>query len=127
MTERHRASLPNVYPWESQAQQYPRRGPEGISYFAGEIPEINYTVDCLLYRERGILVGILNHYPADQLPWEKAGNVNVWVHPDYQRRGIGTALVAEAVTRWGINFDQQRYTEQGAALANSFHHETEEV
>lgn len=115
------ATLPESFPWTSQAMQYPTLGPAGISYFAGEIPSINYTVDCLLYRDsEGHLLGILNHYPKDQPPWEKAGNVNIWVHPDAKRRGIGTALLAEADRRWSINLDQQRFTPEGAAFANAY-------
>jgi GNAT superfamily N-acetyltransferase len=114
------ASIPDHlhFSWESQATQYPRDGEPGIGYFAGET---DYgIVHCLLYRnKRGALVGILNYYDGYLKPnvWETAGNVNVWVRLDYQRRGIGTALVAEAKQRWDINLDQQRFTASGAAFA----------
>lgn len=112
-----RATLPDAYPWESQVRQYPKAGEPGISYFRGDTPHGH--VDCLLYRNRrGHVVGILNHYPTTTI-WEKAGNVNVWVHPRRQRRGIGSALVTEAAKRWPINFEQQRYTVAGVKLAES--------
>ena len=77
-------------------------------------------VDCLLYRSRkGTLIGILYHYPVDLEPWEQAGNVNMWVHPRRQRRGIGTKLLVEARRRWNLDPYQQSYTPEGAALMNS--------
>jgi len=86
--------------WESQAAQYPRSGPPGISYFRGEVSD-SYHVDCLLYRtENGELVGILNHYPADFPPYESEGNMNIWVHPAHRRKGIGTDLFEQAFMRW---------------------------
>lgn len=101
--------------WESQVVQYPATGAPGIRYFAG-VTDYG-TVDCLLYRNvKREVVGILNHYGFDS-PWEQTGNVNVWIREDYQRRGIGTALVKEAHRRWGVNLDQQRFTPGGAALA----------
>jgi len=104
-----------LFSFESQASQYPKTGEPGISYFAGETE--HGTVDCLLFRsKRGAVVGILNHYGFDSI-WEKTGNVNVWVREDHQRRGIATALLQEAATRWTINLDQQRFTPDGVALA----------
>lgn len=105
-------------PWWSQVQQYPEIGEPGISYFAGEIEGYDVPVDCLLFRDgEGRLRGILNHYAIDYPPWEKAGNVNVFVDPTAQRKGIGTALAREAQRRWGpINVEQQSYTLAGVAL-----------
>jgi GNAT superfamily N-acetyltransferase len=104
-----------LFSWESQARQYPAFGEPGISYFAGET-EVG-TVDCLLFRDdRGVVVGILNHYGFDSA-WEQKGNVNVWVRRNRQGRGIGTALINEAKTRWKINLDQQRFTPSGAKFA----------
>lgn len=101
--------------WAGQAEQYPPFGPPGISYFPGPLPSGN-VVDCLLWRdEGGILRGILNHYPFESR-WEKIGNVNVWVAPGHQRQGIGTRLVEEAMNRWPIDFQQQRYSAEGVAL-----------
>jgi len=46
--------------------------------------------------------------------------VNVLVHPRRQRRGIGSALVREALRRWPeIDPERQTYTPEGAALANA--------
>jgi GNAT superfamily N-acetyltransferase len=105
-----------VYAWATQAPQYPPDGPPGISYFRGDVsPDV--WVDCLLWRdEDGTLRGILNRYPTDIPPWEAQGNFNLWVDPDWHRQGIGTALITEADRRWSLDFEQQRYTLEGAAL-----------
>ena len=75
----------------------------------------------LLYRnEHGVLLGILNHYPVDYPPWERAGNVNIWVREDHRREGIATRLLGEAMHKWEINLDQQRFTQSGVDFANAF-------
>lgn len=103
--------------WESQVCQYPTKGRPGISYFPGQTPL--GIVDCLLMRDlAGDVVGILNHYGFDSV-WERTGNVNVWVRPDRQRKGIGRLLVAEANQRWPINLDQQRFTPDGVKFAET--------
>lgn len=125
----YRATLPDVFSWESQVSQYPMRyrpGP-GIAYFPGDVSQFAGMedmppVDCLLYYdEQGWLRGILNHYPVDYPPHEQAGNVNVFVDPARRRRGIGTALVTEAFRRWGVVLAEQRFTVAGAALADHLH------
>ncbi len=60
-------------------------------------------VDSLLYRDDdGVLRGILNY---------RAAKINMWVHPDHQRKGIGTALLVEAMNRWDdIDLLAQDYT-----------------
>jgi GNAT superfamily N-acetyltransferase len=75
-------------------------------------------VDTFLYRNhKGRLIGILYRYRTDSV-WEKAGNVNIWIRPDRQRRGIGTKLFAAMVKRFGFpNPEQQRYTQAGAEFA----------
>ena len=112
-----RVSIPTdlLFSWESQASQYPAYGTPGVTYFPG-VTEYG-TVDCLLYRsDAGIVIGILNHYGFDS-PWEKTGNVNIWVRRDQRRKGIGTALITEADRRWPINLDQQRFTPDGVEFA----------
>ena len=107
-----------VYSWASQARQYPPMGKPGISYFPGVTDR--GTIDCLLWRDDNRrLRGILNHYPFDVPGFEEAGNVNIWVHPGWQRKGIGTALVREAQRRWTIDLTRQRFTTAGAALADA--------
>lgn len=114
---RPEVSIPSwaMLSWASQANQYPPFGEAGISYFRGDLSEDLY-VDCLLWRDDGgILRGILNHYPI-KTSWEEVGNANVWVQPGWERRGIGTALITEALRRWTLDFTQQRYSPEGAAL-----------
>lgn len=117
--------------WESQVVQYRDAVPPdepGITYFAGDVSETfpgKPPVDALLYWEQNPagtrlrIVGILNHYPADYPPWERAGNVNVWVRKSHQRRGIATRLWEEAVRRWNPDLRAQRFTAAGARLAES--------
>ena len=52
---------------------------------------------------------------------EQAGNLNLWVHPRRQRRGIGSALLAEADKRWGpIEWHRQKFTPEGRALVETY-------
>jgi ribosomal protein S18 acetylase RimI-like enzyme len=108
--------IPPAFSWESQARQYAYRDAPGISlerHHLGEWPHWT-QIDCLLYRdEEGLLVAILNHYVDSNNPEERAGNCNLWVKPSHQRRGIGTALLRDAMQRWDIDFEQQRFTSQG--------------
>ena len=98
--------------WESQASQYAQRGEPGIRYERHTVG--SWPIDCLLYRgPSGYLFGILNHYPVDCPPYEKAGNINFWVRPDQRRRGIGTKLILEARRRWEIRGAGQRFTTAG--------------
>lgn len=118
--------------WESQVVQYrdaPEPDEEGITYYEGDVSETYPDappVDCLLYWRRRIpggtalhVVGILNHYPVDYPPHERAGNVNVWVRAPQQRQGIATRLWDEAVRRWGVRLEEQRFTASGALLASA--------
>ena len=115
-----------VYSWESQARQYAEHGDPGVGYerhYAGPNDREGEgpPVDCQLMRDQhGDLVGILNHYPTSSV-LEEAGNVNVWVRPDRQKRGIASRLVREAQSRWEINFLQQRYSPAGLKLLASLH------
>lgn len=112
--------------WESQARQYPARGGPGlVATTAAEIDPSwadRPTIHCLLYYhdpkgrgEPGYLVGILNHYPEDFPPLEKAGSVNVWVKPNMQGRGFARILWLEGVRLWDIDWRVQRYTPEGAS------------
>lgn len=126
----------SAFDWTSQANQYREQGEPGIHLerrcvdidsgaevcdvdpaLAG--PRITVT-DCLLYRDGdGTLIGILNHYDG-RSPLERKGGINIWVRPDRQRQGVGTALVLEALRRWDdILPESQRYTEAGLAFLKS--------
>lgn len=106
-----------IYPWNSQADQYPPVGTPGVTYFAGKLPNNPVPIDCLLYYSpEGELRGIANHYAVDYPPMEVAGNFLVLVHPKYQNRGVGTALLDELVRRYDVNFTQQKYSRKGLAL-----------
>jgi GNAT superfamily N-acetyltransferase len=111
-----------MYSWESQVWQYPQKDSPGVHYYPGVLPD-GRVVDCLLwYGSDRKLHGILNHYdeafchPGSP---EKPGNVNLWVDPAWQRMGIGTALVKDAMRRWDLDPEQQQYSTQGWALVQS--------
>jgi hypothetical protein len=126
----------NAYSFESQKKQYPEKGDPGIRYYAGESKGYG-VVDCLCFRNGvGEFVGILNHYPADapnpnyKHPLavlfgepeflERAGNVNIFIHPGYKKCGIATELLDEAMLRWDIDLTQQRYTDEGVEFITRY-------
>lgn len=112
-----------VFSWESQEHQYPNHGPEGLTVTSAHEIEPTWDgprVDCLLIRNRhGRLIGILNHYPEDVPGLEDAGNFLVLVHPAYRRLGLGTELVRRAQELWNVRWEQQKLSDDGAALANA--------
>lgn len=116
---REAASIPPIpdHLIPGQFSQYPQSGPDGISYFRGEIND-QWYVDCLLYRKDGELVGVLNHYPMDMGP-ERKGNVLVLVHPEHRREGIGRALWEEAKKRWNVVASGQDQTPMGRDFLRS--------
>lgn len=104
-----------IHTWESQAWQYPRLGDSGIrlrlEHSGGGL------IHCLLWRDpAGLLRGVLNHYPVAHPPYERAGNVNLWVDPAWTHQGIASALIRDANTRWTLDPHQQRYSTAGAAV-----------
>ena len=113
----------DVFSWPNQAKQYPLHGPPGITSirttFDADHEFAGAEVWTLVYRNRkGRVVGILNYYPQDLLPYERRGNVNLQVDPRRHRRGIGSALVRAAHERgWELDPYQQKYTVAGRALA----------
>jgi hypothetical protein len=121
----------------SQASQYPKSGPPGVSYFKGDLGEDGH-VDCLLYRDDdGKLLGILNRYPKDMYAAaggayggmrtlvERKGNFNVIVSPEARRQGVGMKLLKEADKRWKLPFRQQQYTAEGRKLITRYLDEQE--
>ena len=111
-----------AFTWESQAVQYPDKRAPGIYH---ELCDLSYAgrVSCLLYYDHdAILRGILNYYVGcDEI--EQDGNVNIFVDPATQRRGIGMALLAEADRRWHLHFGQQTVTPGGEALVRCYRRE----
>jgi GNAT superfamily N-acetyltransferase len=48
------------------------------------------------------------------------GELIVYVKPSERRKGIATALMREAVKCWNIDFDAQKYTEDGEKFFAKF-------
>ena len=119
-----------ILPFSSQVVQYPKEGPLGLSYFRGEddyLRGLGWWVDCLLYRDKnGKILGILNHYPQNMPaeypggPSEKKGNINIFINPNNKKSGIGTALLEEAIKRYDVDLNKQRYSEEGANFINNY-------
>lgn len=128
-------SQESMYDFDSQAKQFHKKGKPGPGYETHEVA--GFPVECWLYRNtKGHLVGILYHYPEGgptvpiqrlnmdgevELvvePIESPGNVNIFVRPDRQRRGIGTRLVEKYERKRGpIDWSKQRLTPQGVEFA----------
>jgi len=118
-----------AYTWSSQVMQYADATPPttlpGFSTYEGVVPGWP-PIHCLLWWDcttggRPMIVGILNYYDFDS-PWERKGNVNLWVRPSHQRRGVGSTLVRLADALFGpLNPEQQRYTASGAAFMNDLY------
>lgn len=111
------ATAVTTFSFASQAAQYPARGPKGIGYLEG--PD---GIGCVLYRDKhGKLRGILNYYSQPLPPYERAGNINIFVDPRFTRRGIATRLLDEALRRWPkIDLGAQRYTMSGARFIAAY-------
>lgn len=110
--------------WENVAAEYPKFGPEGISYYRG-VRADGYQVNCLLYRDGdGHLLGVLAHFPETIPNLERAGHGNMWVHPDHRREGVARELVLEFVRRgWHGEYKDFRVTPEGAALLREVYDE----
>jgi GNAT superfamily N-acetyltransferase len=96
----------------------------GIRHLTGTTNAAPYgpprIVSCevIEYRdERGLLHGVVT--------FEEGRRLFLMVDPDCQRQGIPTKLMQEAVKRWPIDFEKQRYTEDGAKFFSAFLHGTE--
>jgi len=107
------------FDFQSQADQYPEKGKPGVSYFKGVIDDESY-VDALLWRDKqGKVRGIFNHYPMEFPGFEKKGNFNMMVDPEFQRQGIARQLFAEADRRWKLDLKQQTWTKDGRQFIQS--------
>jgi GNAT superfamily N-acetyltransferase len=110
--------------WHQQAAQAPQTGtPNSIKQTRIEEAEA-----LLFYDDAGCLRGMLKYFEKD-VPRSNqfgdylvahAGELVIIVDPRYQRRGVGTKLLREAIAQWQIDLERQRYTPSGAAFVNEF-------
>lgn len=97
--------------WEAITVGRARTGEPGLT-----VHEVSRTDVLEMRDERGQLVGFLRQWR------DRAGGPGpmvVAVAPGHQRQGIGTTLVREALTRWGVAPSVQRFTEGSRALAEA--------
>ena len=104
---------------------------EGIRHFKRLL--FGHSVEYLLFYDEGKLRGIAQYFPEDVLfadleyvrPGqeyklaEKAGNLNIAVHPAHRRKGFGTRLLRKAQEQWSVNLNDQSYTQEGEALVKA--------
>lgn len=119
----------DVFSWQMQAGQYDHLAPvAGIRHWAvpaARLPIPGYPIDCLLHYDAPVnggspwLTGILNRFPLGSPCGDEPGDVMVIVAPIWRRRGIGRALLLDAVSRWGVDLTRQVYTPAGLALARA--------
>lgn len=120
-----------MFTFESQRVQFPDKGGPGLEHLVvdleskqlhpvGTIPEQSVIIHCLTWRAlSGELVGILYYYATNSY-WERRGNVNIFISPDWLRKGIGTKLLDYAFTQWDVNIEQQRYSLSGAYFIKEY-------
>lgn len=114
-------TIPHIaYSWESQARQFPKQGRPGLTFEVNDAGD-GHLVECWIWRgSKGQVQGIAYHYLTDS-GWEKPGNVNLYVDPRRRRRGIGLRLLAAVDAHvGGVEWDQQDFTPEGAALVRAF-------
>lgn len=119
-TRTYRTVEGEVFPWQSQREQYPASHDPG---FVLQVVEVDsHPVECLLmYDDDRELVGILNRYPSGYPGLEEPMAINIWVDPARQRRGLGTRLMAEGERRWGpYDWDAQQVTSAGHGLFEAY-------
>lgn len=131
----YHASIPDelMLSWESQAIQFPDKDVVGLSHWGVDQPvsresipvprefALDPAIDIYLWRDmHGTLRGILYVYMIDMPPWEKKGNVNIFVEESWRRKGLGTVLLTQALRDHEINFYLQRYSVAGLQFIKAF-------
>lgn len=102
--------------WDRTTKKLEELGTSGL-----ETISTKKSTHTITYRdEEGVLLGVLWFYPKGNLPAKNPGEVEVVVHPDHRRHGIGMLLIKEAIRLWDIQAKKQRYNPASAALTESW-------
>ena len=102
--------------WNKSTSKIDELGPPGLN-----VVQVRLLVQTLVYRdEEGFLKGVLYHYPQGFAHMKKPGEVELMVHPDSRRQGIGMKLLKEGIRLWDIQAKKQRYNEASARLTDAW-------
>lgn len=102
--------------WDKNTRKIEPTGPSGFS-----VLNVRSGVLTLVYRdEEGILKGLLNYYPNGIFARNKPGEVELLVHPDARRQGIGMKVLKEGIRLWDIQARKQRYNPASAGLTEAW-------
>ncbi len=132
-----RANVWSVTPFERIVGNFAREGAPGIHdetdgdgrcVIHGPFGRVPARILHLVYRDtRGRVVGHLAYYPEGVFGFYNPGEYSMTVWSGIRRRGVGTALVAEADRRWGLDFTRQNYTDAGRALVVKYLNERDRL
>jgi len=104
--------------WKEKKSLFGVNGNPGITYQKTVSRKEN--VEHLIYRDvYGNLLAFLQ-YRGEHASKEKRGDLNLRVHSDFWRKGIGSLLLEEAYKHWPVDLNAQEYTIFGIKFINSF-------
>lgn len=93
----------------------PGKGEPGIQYQENVRggKKIQYLIK---YDANGLIQGALRYFPVGYPLAKQPGEIEMAVKSEFQKQGIGSELLNEAISRWDIQAKKQRYTEASAQL-----------
>lgn len=101
--------------WERHARMYRPTGEPGIHCGKAHGEDRGRVVELwhlIYYDDNGRLAGAGIRWPNNTL--------TLTVAPSHRRQGIASKLWGEAVRRWGVRFEDQEFTPEGARFAQGY-------